>query len=183
MENWNLDPFQWAVFLLNWRRLVLVSMLFFPLGMHLSVSFLKKGGVVSWEVVPKLKKDCPGWFVITFCHGFLTIWRVLLELVPKNSESKESKGHENVECSYVKPTLPARDLWKVSFPLWHCSSVILLVGPTLLWKGREIYLNLYSNKFCRLEFENENGGDMGTHSCFIWVVCVWSIMGISYYSW
>lgn len=129
--------------------------------MHLSVSFLKKGGVVSWEVVPKLKKDCPGWwFVITFCHGFHTIWT-------KNSESKGGKGHENMESFYAKPTYPG-DLWKVSFPLWHSSFVILLVGPTLLWKGREICLNLYSNKFCRLEF----GGDIGTHSCFIWVVCV-----------
>lgn len=90
--------------------------------MHLSVSFVEKGEVVSWEVVPKLKKDCPAWFVITFCHGFLTIWT-------KNSESKGGKGHENVESFYVKPTLPARDLSKVSFPLWHFSFVILLVGP------------------------------------------------------
>lgn len=81
---------------------------------------------------------------------------------PKIPNLREAKDMKTWRVSMSNPPTLGT-FGKVSFPLWHSSFVILLVGPTLLWKGREICLNLCSNKFCRLEF----GGDMGTHSCFI----------------
>ena len=82
----------------------------FSLGKHLSVHVLK-WFVSLGSCTENLRK--------TKCYGFLTVWRVLwLNLLLQKSESKGSKGHENMEsfetskqitsCSMSNP----RHVWK-----------------------------------------------------------------------